>query len=58
MTISWDKPYKQKYLSFQKTEWDRGDYKFIAFERVPLGWTFNISRFCVSYDNYGKVDSK
>lgn len=55
MIIIWDKPYKQKYITLQKTEWERGEYRFLNFSRTPLGWDANIGRFSVSYDNFGKV---
>jgi hypothetical protein len=56
MMISWDKPYKQKYLSFvYGSEWEKGDFKILAFRKVPLGWSMNIWRLSISYDNYGKV---
>jgi hypothetical protein len=55
VTISWDKPYKQKYLSFIFGEWDKGDFKFFGFSMNPLGWSVNLWRFCVTYDNFGKV---
>jgi hypothetical protein len=58
MIISWDVPYKQKCLSFiWGSEWEKGDFKFFRFRKVPLGWSFNIHRLSVSYDNYGKVRS-
>jgi hypothetical protein len=50
MTISWDKPYKQKYLSFLWCE-----YSVLQFRKTPLGWDINVGKFCITYDNWGKV---
>jgi len=58
MTFSWGTPIEPKYLTIQRCEWDRGDYKPIEFRRVPLGWAFNIGRLSICYDNYGKVVNK
>ena len=56
MQISWDKPYKQKYLSFVfGSGWEKGEFKMFEFRKVPLGWSMNIWRFSISYDNWGKV---
>jgi hypothetical protein len=56
MTISWDLPYKQKYLSFiYGKEWDKGEFPFFNFRKTPLGWDMNIHRLLISYDNWGKV---
>jgi hypothetical protein len=50
MTISWDKPYKQKYLSFLWCE-----YSALQFRKTPLEWNINVGKFCITYDNWGKV---
>jgi hypothetical protein len=50
MTISWDAPYKQKYLSFLWCE-----YSAWLFRKTPLGWDINVGKFCITYDNWGKV---
>jgi hypothetical protein len=50
MTISWDLPYKQKYLSFLWCE-----YSAWLFRKTPLGWDINVGKFCITYDNFGKV---
>jgi hypothetical protein len=50
MTISWDLPYKQKYISFIKTE-----YTMWSRTRTPLGWDLHLGRLCITYDNYGRV---
>jgi hypothetical protein len=50
MTISWDKPYKQKYLSFIWTE-----YSLIKFRKTPLGWDVHLGKLCITYDNWGKA---
>jgi hypothetical protein len=56
MTITWDRPYKQKHLTFIfGKEWDREDFKLFGFRKVPLGWNMNIWRFLISYDDWGKV---
>lgn len=58
MNISWDKPYKQKNLSFiYGSGWEKGGFSFINFRKTPLGWDLNIWRFLVSYDNWGKTKS-
>ena len=55
MTISWGGALYPKYLTIQRCEWDKGEYKRIEFARVPLGWAFNIGRLLVCYDNYKNV---
>lgn len=56
MTISWGKPYKRKYLSFVfGSGWDKEDFDFFSCMKVPLGWSMNIWRFSISYDDFGKV---
>lgn len=56
MTISWGKPRHPKYISFvYGSEWDKEDFKLIGFSKVPLGWSMNVWRFSISYDNFEKV---
>jgi hypothetical protein len=59
MTVSWDTPYKQKFLSIiYCSEWDKGEFKPFSFRKVPLGWDMNIGRLSISYDNFGKVATR
>ena len=56
MMIQWGTPLKTKYLSFvYGSEWDKEGFKLFSIAATPLGWSFNIHRLSVSYDNYGKV---
>ncbi len=56
MTINWGSPARPKYLSFVYGKyWDKGDFKLFSFNKVPLGWSMNIWRLSISYDNYEKV---
>lgn len=58
MIISWGSPIRPKYLSFvYGSEWGKGDFKPFYFRKVPLGWSVNVWRFSISYDNHGKVKS-
>lgn len=55
MTISWGS--NNKYLSFVFGKyWEKEDFKLIGFRKVPLGWTMNIWRFSISYDDFKKVN--
>jgi|GEM_PF-6973059 len=57
MTISWGSALTTKYLTFLfGKEWDKEDFKLIGFKKTPLGWNSNIWRFCLTYDNFGKVE--
>lgn len=50
MMISWDKPYKKKYLCFIWCE-----YSTWRFQKTPLGWDILLGKLCITYDNYGRV---
>lgn len=59
MTISWGKPLKTKYLSFIfGNGWEKGTYKFFEIRKVPLGWSVNLWRFLITYDNWGRINKK
>jgi hypothetical protein len=56
MMISWGSQLRPKYLTFvYGREWERWDFKLFRFYKVPLGWSMNIWRLYISYDNHGKV---
>lgn len=56
MIISWGTLLAPKYLSMvYGSEWDKGDFKAFSFNKVPLGWSMNIWRLVISYDDYKKV---
>jgi hypothetical protein len=56
MNISWGSPIHPKYLSFvYGSGWDKADFKLFSFRKVPLGWSVNIWRLSISYDDYKKV---
>ncbi|AMR85214.1 hypothetical protein CBR58_04385 [Bacillus thuringiensis] len=59
MTINWGLPLEAKYLSFMYcNEWDRGDFRVFNFDKSPLGWSMNLWRLSISYDNYGNVKER
>lgn len=56
MTFNWGTALRPKYLSLvYGSEWDKEDFKVINFRKTPLGWSMNIWRLSVSYDNHGRV---
>jgi hypothetical protein len=56
MVIYWGSPLRPKYLTFAYgSEWRKGEFKQFNFRKVPLGWSMNIWRLSISYDNHGKV---
>lgn len=56
MSINWGSPLRPKYLSFvYGSEWEKGEFKPFSIRKVPLGWSMNIWRLSISYDNFGKV---
>lgn len=51
--------YSKKRIGFVfGSGWEKGDFKFIHFRKTPLGFNFNIWRFLIYYDNWGKLDSE
>ena len=53
MNINWGPPKESKYLSFvYGSEWDKEEFKLVGFRHTPLGWSMNIWRLSISYDNY------
>lgn len=56
MMIKWGNKEQPKYLSFVfGKEWEKGSFKFFGFRKVPLGWSINLWRFSLSFDDYSKA---
>lgn len=56
MTINWGSALKPKYLSFvYGSEWDKEDFKMFEYSKTPLGWSMNVWRLSISYDNFENV---
>jgi hypothetical protein len=57
-TINWGGEHKPKYFSYVfGSGWERGEFKFFDYRKVPLGWSANVWRFSFSYDDFDKVRS-
>ena len=56
MIINWGSALKPKYLSFvYGSEWDKEDFKMFKYSRTSLGWSMNVWRLSISYDNFENV---
>lgn len=56
MTINWGSALKPKYLSFvYGSEWDKEYFKMFEYSKTPLGWSMNVWRLSISYDNFENV---